>query len=199
MWIVAPIPKNPASKVSFAEKLIFFCVAKVFVSKSFQIRGHFFPLLFPKDSENLNFLDIGLWEVRAKRRLNEVNKWRKKCLFLPQRFYTLYEQKFSNMRPLLSITFPQGFLKSKKFEYWTSGSGVKIPLNGVRNADTKKVLLSKAKFAQKQFFCCAAILHPLLEKLFISETTFFITFPQGFWISENFGHPTLGSGGKKTA
>ena len=29
--------------------------------------------------------------------------------FLARQFYTLYEQKFSNMRPLLSITFPQGF------------------------------------------------------------------------------------------
>ena len=40
-------------------------------------------------------------------------------------FYTLYEQKFSNMRPLLSITFPQGFRKSKKFGHWTLGSGGK--------------------------------------------------------------------------
>ena len=44
---------------------------------SFQIWDHFFPLLFPKDSENLKSLDIGLWEVRAKRRLNGVNKWKK--------------------------------------------------------------------------------------------------------------------------
>ena len=29
--------------------------------------------------------------------------------------------------------------------------GAKRPLNGVRNTDTKKILLSKAKFAQKQF------------------------------------------------
>ena len=26
-----------------------------------------------------------------------------------RQFYTLYDQKFSNLRPLLSITFPQGF------------------------------------------------------------------------------------------
>ena len=30
-----------------------------------------------------------------------------------------------NLRPLLSITFPQGFQKSKKFGHWTSGSGGK--------------------------------------------------------------------------
>ena len=61
------------------------------MSNSFQIGDHFFSLLFPKDSENLKSLDIGLWEVGAKRRLN-----------------------------------------------------------GVRNTNTKKILLSKAKFAQKQ-------------------------------------------------
>ena len=44
------------------------------------------------------------------------------------RFYTLYEQKLSNLRPLLFITFPQGFLKSKKIGHWTSGSGGKKPI-----------------------------------------------------------------------
>ena len=98
-----------------------------FMSKSFQIWDHFFPLLFPKDSENLKSLDIGLWEVGAKRRLNGVNKWKKICkkLFSPRWFHTLYELKFSILWPLLSITFPQGFQKSKKFGHWTSRSGGK--------------------------------------------------------------------------
>ena len=51
-----------------------------------------------------------------------------------------------------------------------------------------------AKFAQKKTFFCAAILHPLLEKMFKSETTF-VYFPQGFRSSKNFGHLTCG--GKK--
>ena len=42
-----------------------------------------------------------------------------------RRFYTIYEQKFSNLRPFLVITFPQGFQKSKKFGHWTLGSGGK--------------------------------------------------------------------------
>ena len=50
--------------------------------------------------------------------------------------------------------------------------GAKRPLNGVRNTVSKKILLSKAKFAQKLFFLRAAILHPLLVKVFKSETTF---------------------------
>ena len=45
--------------------------------------------------------------------------------FFARRFYTLYEQKFYNLRPLLFITFPQGFRISKKFGHWTSGSGGK--------------------------------------------------------------------------
>ena len=43
---------------------------------------------------------------------------------------------------------------------------------------------------------CAAILHSLLVKVFKCEA-FFITGHQGFRISKIFGHPTLGSGGKK--
>ena len=42
-----------------------------------------------------------------------------------RRLYTLYEQKFSNLRHLLSNTFPQGFRKSKKFGHWTFRSGGK--------------------------------------------------------------------------
>ena len=92
-----------------------------FIRKSFQIWEHCFLLLFPKDSKNLKSLDIELQEGRAKGRLNRVNNWIKICkkLFLPRPFYTLYEQKFSSLRPLLSITFPQGFLRSKKFGHWT--------------------------------------------------------------------------------
>ena len=44
---------------------------------------------------------------------------------MPRWFYTFYEQKFLNLRPLLSITFPHEFQKSKKFGHWTSGSGGK--------------------------------------------------------------------------
>ena len=36
---------------------------------------------------------------------------RKKIFFSARQFYTLYKQKFSNLKPLLSITFFQGFQK----------------------------------------------------------------------------------------
>ena len=35
---------------------------------------HFFPLLFPKDSESLKILEIRLWEVGAKIPLNGTSK-----------------------------------------------------------------------------------------------------------------------------
>ena len=55
----------------------------------------------------------------------QIKKISKKNFFTVA-IFTLYEQKFSNLRPLLSITFPpQGFGKSKKFEHWTLGSGGK--------------------------------------------------------------------------
>ena len=91
---------------------------------------HFLPLLFPKDSESLEILDIRLLEVGAKRRLKGTSK--------------------------------------------------------------------VEKVREKNFFFCAAILDNFQTKMFISETLLSITFPQGFRISKNIGHPTSGSGGKKT-
>ena len=43
-----------------------------FMGNSCQIWDHFFQLLFPKDSENLNTLDIWLWEVGAKKTVKGV-------------------------------------------------------------------------------------------------------------------------------
>ena len=60
-----------------------------FMRKSFTIWNHFWPLLFPKESQYLKSLDIELLEVGAKRCLNGVNKWKKKSvkkLFLLQQF-----------------------------------------------------------------------------------------------------------------
>ena len=48
---------------------------------------------------------------------------KKKTLIFAWQFYTLYDQKFSNPRPLLSITFSQGFRKAKQFLHWILRSG----------------------------------------------------------------------------
>ena len=54
-------------------------------------------------------------------------------LFLPRRFYTLFEQKISNLRPLLFITFPQ----LKSLDIGLREVGAKRPLNGVRKCDVQ--------------------------------------------------------------
>ena len=106
---------------------------------------------------------------------------------MPRRFYTLYEQKFSNLKPILSITFPQKFQKSKKFGHCTSVIGGKKTFK--RNEQMKKI--RKKLFSPCQFYTLYeqqfSNLRPLLS----------ITFPQGFRISKKLGHWTSGSGGKR--
>ena len=50
----------------------------------------------------------------------------------------------------------------------------------------------------RNFFFVTAILDHFWAKMLKSETPSFHYFSQGFWISKTFGHPTPGSGGKKT-
>ena len=45
--------------------------------KNVQMLDHFFPLLFPKDSESLKILDIRLWEVGAKKPLKKTENQRR--------------------------------------------------------------------------------------------------------------------------
>ena len=56
----------------------------------------------------------------------------------------------------------------------------------------------KGKIIKKKLFFCAAIFDNFQIKMFQSETTSVNYFPQGFRISNNIGHPTSVSGGKKT-
>ena len=75
-----------------------------------------------------------LYQCAQQHRYQKILLVRKNLLknnFFSWQFYTHYEQKFSNLRPLPSITFSQEFKKSEKFGHWTSGSGGKRRLNGV--------------------------------------------------------------------
>ena len=49
----------------------------------------------------------------------------------PSRFYTIFDSKFSNLGPFLSITFPQGFQKSKSLDIGLWEVGAKRRLNKV--------------------------------------------------------------------
>ena len=130
-----------------------------FISKSYQIWDYFFLLIVLKDSKNLKSFDIGFWEVGAKIRLNRVNKWRRrktKKNFLLWRFYTFYNEKISNLRPVLSIIFLQGFwISKKKLDIGLWKVGKKRPLSGVINTDTKQILLRRENLPKTKYFLCS--------------------------------------------
>ena len=67
---------------------------------------------------------------------------------MPRQFYTTFEQKYSNLRPVLSITFPQGCWISKKFGHLTLGSGGK---NTIKQSEQMKKI-SKKLFLMRQFY-----------------------------------------------
>ena len=143
-----------------------------FMSKSFQIGDHFFPLLFPKDSENFKSFDIGFWEVGAQRRLNGVNKWENplKKLFLLRRLYTLLWAKVFKSE---TTSFHYLFQKSKKFWHWTSGSEGKNTVKQSGKHQYQQNPAQKNKICPKTIFFSAAILHPSVVKFVNSETSSF--------------------------
>ena len=62
----------------------------------------------------------------------------RKNLVSPQRFYTLYEQKFSNLTHFFQLFFPKDSKNLKSLDIGLREVGEKIPLNGVRNTKTNK-------------------------------------------------------------
>ena len=91
----------------------------------------------------------------------------KKNLFLPRQFYTLYEHKFSNLRPLLSITFPKDSENLKSLHIGLQEAGGKRPFKGLRNTNTKKFLLNKAKVAKKKYkYILSNDFSPFISKIF---------------------------------
>ena len=59
-------------------------------------------------------------------------------------------------------------------------------------------MFCRAKSAKKQTFFCVTILDHFRTKCSNLRPLLSIPFPQGLQISKNIGHPTSGSGGKKT-
>ena len=60
-----------------------------------------------------------------------------------RRFHTLFEQKLSNLRLFLSSIFPKDKENRKSLDIELMEVGRKVPLNGVRNTNTKKIQLRK--------------------------------------------------------
>ena len=124
---------------------------------------HFFPLLFPKNSESLKILDIQLREVEAKRPLNGTSKvkkkWEKKKTFLLRGDF----RQFSNKNVLIwdhffPLLFPKDSESLKILDIQEVGA--KRPLNGT----------SKVKKLEKKTDFFAAIFDNFQTKMFISET-----------------------------
>ena len=120
----------------------------------------------------------------VKRYLKSEKKWRKK-LFLGGNIRQFSNQNVHIWDHFFPLLFPK------------DSESLKILYIRLREVGAKRPLKKTEKSEEKNFFC-AAILDNFQTKMLISETTFFITFPQGFWISKNIGHLTSGSGGKKT-
>ena len=104
------------------------------------------PLLsitFPQGFQKSKMFGYKTVESGGKKMFKRSTQMKKipKKTFLPQRFYTLYEQKLSNLRPLLSIT--------KKFGPWILGKGGKMTFKW---SEKHSVRLSKAQFAPKLKF-----------------------------------------------
>ena len=82
---------------------------------------------------------------------------------------TLYEKKFSNLRPLLSITFSQGFQKSKRFGHWILESGAK---------KTFKLSEQIKKIRKKNLFCRCNFTLFLSKSFQIWDHFFQLLFPK---------------------
>ena len=74
-----------------------------------------FPQRFRK-SKKFGYLTLGSWGKNTCKQSEQMKKKIRK---------DFKEQKFSNLRPLLFISFPQGFRNSKKFAHWTLKAGQK--------------------------------------------------------------------------
>ena len=129
------------------------------------------------------------------------NKWKKKIcqkLYFPRQFYTLYEKIFQIWDHYFPLLFPMDSKNLKFLNIWLWEIGAKVPLNRVRNTDTKKSCSVRQNSPKNKLYLCGDFT-PFISKSFQMWDDFLpLLYPQGFRISKSFGLPILGSGGKKT-
>jgi hypothetical protein len=92
---------------------------------------------------------IPLKRPKTEEDRKKVKKVEKKKLFFVTLFSTIFKQTCSYMRPLLSITFPQGF-RICKIGHLTSGSGGKKKVK--KDRKPKKTEKSEKSGEKKNFF-----------------------------------------------
>ena len=103
-------------------------------------------------------------------------------------FYTIYEQKFSNLRPFLQLLF---FKESTNLKFFNIG------LKDVEAKRRLKRVNTWKKSVKNLFFCCGNFT-PFMSKGFqIWDHLFPLLFPKVFQKSKKFAHWTMGSVGKR--
>ena len=139
MRIVALIPKNMAK---FAKNF-----ARQFHTLYEQKSSHLRPLLSITLSQGFrksNFfrtLDFEKWGQKTFEQSKQTNKYVKKKI--TRQFYALYEKKFQIWDNFIPLLFSKDSENLKSFDIGFQEVGANRPLNGVRNTDNKKILLSK--------------------------------------------------------
>ena len=124
--------------------------AKVFISDTpFTIT---FPHESRKHKKKCRHWTSRSWGKNMFKRSEQVKKICKKNFCCHGNFTPFMSKNFQIWDHFFPLLFPKGSknLKSLDIQLWEVGA--KRPLNGVRNNNIKKILLSKAKFAQKQTF-----------------------------------------------
>ena len=115
MRIVAPIPYQGGPRIP---KNIFFFLRKK-LSKTQKLKKVYkYAKISDTPFDQRSLILREAWFPPCFVRQNQQKKQKK----IARRFQTTFKQKCSNLRPLLSISFPQGFRISKKFGHPTSGS-----------------------------------------------------------------------------
>ena len=118
---------------------------------------HFFPLLFPKDSESLKILDIRLREVGSKRPLKKTKnrrrpeKVKKKNLFLRGNFRQFLNKNVHIWDHFSPLLFPKDSESVKILDIQLREVGAKRPLKKTENRRRPK------KMKKKTFFCAAIL------------------------------------------
>ena len=145
------------------------------MSKSFEIWYHFFPLLFPQDSENPKSLDIKFREMGTKKHLNGVNKWKKsfKNFFFRRSDFTPFmRQVFKSETTSFHYFSPKDSENLKSLDIGLREVGVKRRLNGVNKWRRKK-------YVNKLF--CRCDFTPFMNRSFQIWDHFFpLLFPKDY-------------------
>ena len=156
MQIVADLPKkNPTSKAKFTDKKNYFFVRRLYTLYK-QKLSNLRPLLaftFPKGFRKSKKLSHWTSRSGGKKTFKmceqiKIYPW-KPCNRRGD--LSPLKAKVSNLRPLLFITFPQGFQKFKSLDVGLEEVGTKRRLNGA-NKWRKNVL--KKTFSPWQFYTC---------------------------------------------